>query len=290
MQYKQIGDLVLPCIGIGTWGGPWGNKEDPKRWPSNPDQDSCIEAVKSAISHGATHIDTAELYGNGFAEEIVGRAIKEVPRESLFITTKVRGSNLDYDSVLLAAEKSLERLQSGHIDLYLVHWPSPNVHISETMKAMDHLVEQGLVKHVGLSNFSLQQMIEAQKYFKGKISAVQVEYNLQRRDNGRHSKGVESEIIPYSQKSGIFVIAYKPFAGGILAKRGTSEVIDSLADKYQRTPSQITLNWLLSKKNVVTIPRTTNFSHLRDNFRSLDFKIEEEDLRLLDGLSIDDFQ
>ena len=286
MKYKTIGSLVLPCIGIGTWGGPWGKEKEPTKRPINNDNDDlCKNIIKTAIGYGITHIDTAELYGGGYAEETIGNSIQEFNRESLFITTKVKGSNLSYDTVISSAKKSLRNLKIDYIDLYLIHWPNLDIPISETMRAMDYLVNQGLIKGIGVSNFSLSQMIEAQNHSINKIVATQVEYNLQRRDNGRHCKVVESEIIPYCQDNGILIIAYKPFAGGLLLKSGTSKLLDSLAKKYQRTPSQITLAWLLSKKNVITIPRTTNLSHLKDNLDSLDLKLEAEDLLLLEKIS-----
>ena len=281
MEHKTIGNIVLPVLGVGSWDGLWGRSKRPE--PSESRDQKTTAAVVESIKRGMTHIDTAELYGDGYAEEIIGKAIKQFDRSSLFITSKVSGNHLDYRSVLNAVEGSLGR---DYIDLYLVHWPSDSIPISETMSAMNTLVDNGTIRHIGLSNFSLSQIVEAKKFCKYKFAAVQVEYNLRYRDNGRHTKGVESEVIPYCQKNGIFVVAYKPLGFGEFAKPG-NELIDRLADKYGKTTAQISLNWLLSKDNVVTIPGTTNLDHMVENLGSIGWKMEEGDLALLDEMCVD---
>lgn len=283
MEYKTLRGVTLPVLGIGSWKGRWGERERP---PYDPQRDVVTTlAIQCAIRNGITHIDTAELYGEGYAEEQIGKAITGIDRSLLFITSKVSGNHLDYNSIMSAIDGSLQRLGTNYLDLYLVHWPSDVVPISETMAAMGELVSQGKVKHIGFSNFSLSQIVEAQKYTTHRISAVQVEYNLERRDDGRHSLGVESEVIPYCQENGIFVIAYKPFAEGKFAKRGQT-FLDELADKYQKTPAQVTLNWLLSKQNIVTIPGTTNTEHITENLGAIGWEMEAADLLLLDQFRI----
>lgn len=288
MEYKTIGLISLPVLGIGSWRGIWGDAENPTQRPCyNPVRNlKTTSTIREAINHGITHLDTAELYGDGYAEEIIGGVIKGVDRSSLFITSKVKGDHLDYDSIMKAIDGSLQRLGTDYVDLYLVHWPNQNFPISETMRAMDDLVDQGKAKHIGVSNFSLSQMMEAQQCTEHKIAAVQVEYNLMSRNDGKHTKNVESEIIPYCQENGIFVMAYGPLAKGkLLEGQGVGKLLDSLTRKYEKTPSQISLNWLLSKKNLVTIFGTTNLDHMVENLGAIGWEMEPEDLKLLDSLS-----
>lgn len=288
MEFKTLRNVSIPAMGIGTWGGLWGG---PEREPIDPEKDKvCIQAIKSAIELGITHIDTAELYGGGHAEELIGQAIAGVKRAKLFITSKVSGTHLDYDSVISAAQGSLERLGIDYLDLYLVHWPDPTVPASETMAAMCDLVDKGLVKNIGVSNYSLAQMTEAQRivsFWDSRyiLIANQVEYNLAIRDEGRHSKGVESEVLPYCQAKDIFVIAYKPLARGYLARPGIKP-LDEIAEKYGKTQAQIALNWLLSKKNVVTIPKTTNIEHMKENLGAIGWEMKKEDVVLLNQAEI----
>lgn len=276
MKYKTINNITLPVLGIGTWGGPWGKDNIP-----NPlDKQICVDAIKQAITLGMTHIDTSELYGLGSAETIIGEAIQEFDRKDIFITTKVIGNHLSYESVIKAFNSSLARLKTDYVDLYLVHWPNSENPIAETMKAMNELVDKKLVRFIGVSNFSLSELKEAQKHSQHKLVANQVEYNLIRRNNGRHSKNVESEIIPYCQENDIFIISYKPLALGEFTKAGYL-LLDNLAKKYNKTQSQIALNWLLSKKNVITIPGTTNEEHMKENLGAIGWKLEKEDIKLL---------
>lgn len=239
-----------------------------------------ILAIKTAIRLGITHIDTAELYGDGHAEELVGEAIKEFDRKSLFITTKVKWSNLRYEDVISAVKRSLRRLKTDYIDLYLVHTPIRSVPIEETMKAMDYVAEYKLARFIGVSNFSVEQMEEAQQYAKNKIAANQVEYNLLIRNVGQHTKDMESKIVPYCQRNNIAVIAYRPLANGELAKPGI-RLLDELAKKYGKTQAQIAINWLISKQNVVTIPKAVKIDHIKENLGAIGWKLSEGDIQRL---------
>jgi diketogulonate reductase-like aldo/keto reductase len=240
-----------------------------------------ILAIKTAIRLGMTHIDTAELYGNGHAEELVGEAIEEFDRDKLFITTKVKWSNLKYQEVIAAAKRSLKRLKTNYIDLYLVHTPNSSIPIEETMKAMDYVAKNELARFIGVSNFSVEQMKEAQQHAENRIVANQIEYNLLVRDSGLHTKDMESKIIPYCQKNDIAVIAYRPLAYGQLAKPGIP-LLDELAEKYKKTPAQIAINWLISKPNVVTIPKAVKIEHIKENLGAIGWHLGEEDMHRLD--------
>lgn len=276
MEFKILSDNVkIPVLGIGTW--DIGGEREKDTFHDKED----IYAIKTAIKLGMTHIDTAEMYGNGHTEELVGEAISGFDRKNLFITTKVSPEHLRYSDVISSAKKSLKRLKTSYIDLYLIHAPNPNIPLKETMSAMDFLVEKKLVRFIGVSNFSVEQMKEAQVNSKNKIVANQVEYNLLRRNDATLAPNVESKIIPYCQKNNIIVIAYQPIARGELAKPGF-EILDRLAEKYNKTQAQIAINWLISKKNVVTIPKASNIKHLKENLGAIGWKLKQEDINKLD--------
>lgn len=154
-----------------------------------------------------SHSDTAEMYGCGHSEELVGEAISGFDRKDLFITTKVSPEHLRYNDLIASAKASLRRLRTEYIDLYLIHMPNPEIPIKETMKAFDFLVESGLIRHIGVGNFSVEQMREAQMHTQNKIVANQIEYNLLARNQGMLTIDMESRIVSYCQEKGILVIA-----------------------------------------------------------------------------------
>ncbi|MEA2089409.1 MAG: aldo/keto reductase [Thermoproteota archaeon] len=276
MEFKELSDGVkIPVLGVGTWKMGGGLRAD------RTHDKECVLAVRTAIRLGMTHIDTAELYGEGHAEELVGEAIQGFRREQLFITTKVKAENLLYNDVISAIKRSVKRLRTSYVDLYLIHAPNPEIPIKETMKAMDYLVENKLTRFIGVSNFSVEQIKEAQKYARNKIVANQIEYNLLTRNRGQFTNGMESKIVPYCQKNGITVIAYRPLAKGELAKLGI-KLLDELAEKYGKTQVQIALNWLISKPNIVTIPKAVKIEHIKENLGAIGWRLSEEDMRRLD--------
>lgn len=279
MEYKKIKNLILPVLGLGTWqiGG--------RLEADYSEDDKSIQAIKDAIKLGYTHIDTAEIYGDGHCEELIGTAIKSFNRDSLFITTKVRKSKLKYGDVIKSAKASLQRLQIKCIDLFLIHAPNPDVPINETMEAFDFLVKNKLVKHIGVSNFQVEQLINAQKYTKNKIVCNQIEYSLLTRNKGRFggNKNMESKTIPYCQENKIFVVAERPIEKGLILE--DHKILDKLEKKYNKTKAQIAINWLITKKNIITIPKSTNIHHLKENLGSIGWTLEEKDIKLLDNIS-----
>lgn len=165
MVYKELFDgAQIPGVGFGTWemGG--------RSQPNTLQDDKEIEAIRTAIDKGITHIDTAEKYGNGHSEEMIRQAIKDKERKKLFISSKVSPAHLRYDDVLHAAEKSLKRLNTGYLDMYLIHQYNPEISLSETMKAMNRLVDEKMVRYIGVSNFQVRQMREAQYYSSQQIA------------------------------------------------------------------------------------------------------------------------
>ena len=277
MEFKRLTSTIkIPVLGLGTWvmGG--------ERETVTTDDKKNIRAIRTAVELGMSHIDTAEMYGCGHSEELVGEAISGFDRKGLFITTKVSPEHLRYNDVIASAEASLRRLRTEHIDLYLVHIPNPEIPIKEAMKAFDFLVERELVRHIGVSNFSVEQMKEAQIHTQNKIVANQIEYNLLSRNQGMLTRNMESKIIPYCQENGIVVIAWMPLARGRLVRSGF-EILDELAEKYCKTRAQISINWLISQKSVVTIPKTSNVKHLKENLGAIGWSLDKDDTCRLDS-------
>ena len=281
MEYKVIGNVKIPVLGLGTWliGGD--------TTPDYSEDEQAIQAIKSAIDLGYDHIDTAEYYGNGHCEELVGKAIKDIDRQSLFITSKVWTTNLNYNDVISSAKRSLQRMGTDYIDLYLIHSPSSTIPIKKTMSAFDYLVDNKMVKYIGVSNFKASQLKEAQKYAKHKIVANQIEYSLLTRNIGKYSgnRDMESKTIPYCQENDIIIMAERPIERGLILK--SHPLLDSLEKKYKKTKAQIAMNWLISKKNVVTIPKSTNLNHLKENLGSIGWQMDKSDIELLDEIKFD---
>ncbi len=260
--------MKIPLLGMGTWGMGGKFEKDTGNF------DESVAALRFGLDLGIKLIDVAEIYGGGLSEEIVGQAIKGYPRKDIFIISKVWKTNLKYDEVLRALKGILTRLQTDYIDLYLIHYPSEEgVPLAETMRAMESLLDDGLIKNIGVSNFDVALMEEAQKNLKrGRISANQIEYSLTQRS-------AEKNVIPFCKNHGIKVIAYRPLARGTLGFAG-SKAVDSLVKKYQKTPAQIALNWIISQ-NMVAIPGALKPEHIKENSGALGWKLDDADIKLL---------
>ncbi len=277
MKTKKLADgSEIPALGFGTWemGGRM-SKDD-------TEDEKYIGAIQNAIAIGFRHIDTAEMYGNGHTETLVAQAIKDSSRNSLYLTSKVKKENLAYKDLIAACEKSLDRLQTDYLDLYLVHHPNPDIPAKETFKALDELMKKRLIRRYGVSNYNAAQLEEALKYAKNPIVTNQIEYNLHTRNEGAFNINMEKSIIPYCLENNILVMAWRPLVKGEL--QTGHPVLETMAVKYGKTPNQIALNWLISKKSFATIVKATSKNHIRENFASADFSIEEEDIKVLDYL------
>ena len=261
---KNLGDteLKIPEIGLGTWNYSGG-----------------VEPLKAGIKLGANLIDTAEGYYN---EEVVGEAVKDI-RDEVFIATKVSGRHLGYEDVLWACENSLKKLGTDYIDLYQVHWPNNAFPIQETMEAMEKLVDEGVVMHVGVSNFSVRQFKEAQHYFPNyKIQSNQVRYNLNDRE-------IEDELLPYCVENKITILAYTPLDSGQLCNTGKSisekyRVLNEIAEKNKKTPGQVALNWCIKHENVVAIPKSNSVERTMENCGSSGWYLADKEMIKLDSL------
>ena len=236
-----------------------------------------VEALRLGLGLGMTLIDTAEMYGAGHSEEVVSKALEDW-RKPVFVASKVSPSHFAHDDLLRSAGKSLERLRRKQIDLYQLHWPNTRVPISQTMKAMEKLVHDGLVRYIGVSNFSVAQMREAQAALsKEEIVSNQVEYSLV-------DKAVEEEILPYCQKERLTLIAYSPLGQGRIASgRGESfTVLDRVAARLGKSRSQIALNWLLQHESVVVIPKASDKTHVTENASASGWKLSAKDFQEVD--------
>lgn len=254
---------MVSTIGMGAWG--LGNSHD------TTVRESEVKSLRRGIELGLNLIDTAEIYGEGRSEQLVGQAIKE-NRERVFLATKVSEYHLKYDDVIEACDGSLARLNVGCIDLYQVHWPNPSVPIRETMKAMEHLAIEGKVKHIGVSNFSVDDIEKARACLsRHEIVSNQVKYSLL-------SRKAEESIIPYCEREKITVIAYSPLErGGIPSAR----IPKHLLTNYQLTAAQLLLNWVTHREGVVAIPKAAKIGHVEENAKSIEQKLSSEDLNLL---------
>jgi diketogulonate reductase-like aldo/keto reductase len=220
-------------------------------------------------------IDTAEMYGAGHSEELIGEAIKGI-REKVFIATKVLPTNFRYEDVIKACERSLLRLKTSYIDLYQLHWPNPSIPIKETMRAMEKLVNEGKIRYIGISNFSVEETIEAMNALsKYEIVSNQVEYSLLVRD-------IEKDLLDFCRKNKITVIAYSPLARGELLKGKYYEFLSKIGKKYNKTAAQVALNWLIIKENVVAIPKAFSKAKIVENMGAYGWKLSDEDLKAID--------
>lgn len=278
MDYKKLVDgTPVPVLGLGTW-AMGGNLS-----PSRKNDEAEIRAIRLAVELGYTHIDTAEMYGAGHTEELVGSAIEGFNRAELFITSKVLPEHLRYQDVLAAAGRTLERLKTDYVDLYLVHIPNPHIPIEETMQAMDQLQDEGIARHIGVSNFTAAQLEEAQRYAAHPITVNQIQYNLLTRNRrGHYIAHVESDVIPSCLEHGVLVVAYEPLARGKLVAPAPDRVAQT-ARKYGKTPAQLAINWLITKPSIVTIVKSSNEKHLKENLGALGWQLEADDLALLDA-------
>ena len=272
MEFRDLGKTgkQIPVVGMGTWEIGGGMMNNASR------DEEAVEALILGLELGMTLVDTAEMYGAGHSEEVVSRAL-DGGRERVFVASKVSPSHFAYDDVLRSAKRSLERLKIKEMDLYQLHWPNPRVPIEETMRAMEKLVRDGIIRHIGVSNFSVTQMKEAQASLsREQIVSNQVEYSLL-------DRSIEPDVLPYCQQEGVTVIAYSPLGKGRIPKGrgGSFKVLDEIAAKYGKSRSQVALNWLLNHESVVVIPKAIDKEHVRENAEVVGWRLSPEDSKKL---------
>jgi len=263
MELKELGKtgVRVPEIGIGVWRYSGG-----------------VEPLRAGIAMGAVLIDSAEIYGT---EEVVAQAISGM-RERIMLATKVSGQHLKYDEVLRAAEASLKRLRTNYIDLYQIHWPNSWVPIQETMRAMETLVDRGLVRYIGVSNFSAAELHQARLAMsQHPIVSNQVLYNLNRRE-------IEGQLLPYCEANGITIIAFTPLDDGRLARRSRyprnpqgQQALEWVAAQTGKTLAQVALNWVVWRPSVITIPKSNHTARVAENCGASGWRLTREHYELL---------
>ncbi len=254
----------VPALGQGTWH----MGENRRRIAEE------AAAVRLGIELGMTLIDTAEMYGSGGAEEMVARAAEGM-RDELFIVSKVYPHNASRAGVVAACERSLERLRTDRIDLYLLHWRG-SIPLAETLDGFERLVREGKIRHYGVSNFDRADMAEWAALKGGdKVAADQVLYNLS-------CRGPEWDLLPWCRERGIAIMAYTPLGqGGLLRDRTLAEI----ARRHGATPAQVALAWLLRQPGTIVIPKAARLEHVRENRGALNVVLTDEDLVALDRAS-----
>jgi diketogulonate reductase-like aldo/keto reductase len=275
--------VKVPIVGQGTWliedsgGRGIGRRND--------DNSLEVKSLRLGLELGMTHIDTAEMYGNGKAEELVGEAIAAaVRREDVFLVSKVLPSNASYERTIKSCKQSLKHLNTDYLDLYLLHWPSGSHAISETMHAMERLVSDGLVRYIGVSNFGVGELKEAEKALRNeRIACNQVLHHLGYR-------GIENSILPYCTEQEIAVVGYSPFGhdGGLFSHSQSNSklrLLGEIAKSHGKTPRQVALNFLtgVHPTNIFTIPKASNPNHVRENSEGVGWDLAEEEIASIDN-------
>jgi diketogulonate reductase-like aldo/keto reductase len=268
MKYETIHNFALPKIGFGTWQIGGESSADPKV------DTASLAALRSALEIGYTHFDTAEMYASGHAEELLGKAVhsSQIKREAVFITSKVSPEHLNYDDVLKSCEKSLRRLQMDYIDLYLIHWPRVGMKLEEIFRALNKLVRDGKVKHLGVSNFNLKYLKQSQTFSETPIITNQIPYRLP-----DHSY-VKNGVLEYCQQNNILVTAYSPVK---FRSMRVNKTLGEIAKAYSATPFQIALAWLVMQPRVITIPMSFDPQHIKENFDAAEISLSADEMSRL---------
>ncbi|GGI19472.1 aldo/keto reductase [Oxalicibacterium faecigallinarum] len=252
----------VPVLGQGTWY----MGDHPSRRAAE------IATLREGLDLGMTLIDTAEMYGDGLSEELVGEAIQG-RRDEVFLVSKVLPSNASRNGTIAACERSLRRLGTDCIDLYLLHWRG-RTPFAETIAAFEQLQDAGKIKRWGVSNMDVRDMQELARASGGEAMATnQVLYNLTRR-------GIEFDLLPQAQQRGLPLMAYSPIEQGRLAHYPE---VQEIADRHYATPAQVALAWVLRQQGVIAIPKASSVEHVRENHAALKLELTAEDLEELDA-------
>ncbi|QES88626.1 aldo/keto reductase [Rhizosphaericola mali] len=263
MKKITIAGQHILALGQGTWN--MGDHYDTRR--------SEMDALRFGVDNGLTLIDTAEMYGNGRSESLVGEAIKDI-RNQVVLVSKVIPSNASLTGTIKACEQSLKRLQTDYLDLYLLHWQGIYP-FEETIEAFEILAKDGKIKFWGVSNLDISEMQYIQTIKNGHhCNTDQVLYNLTRR-------GIEYDLLPWCQKNALPIMAYSPIEQNRLLEE---KVVVAIANKHQATPAQIALAWILQNEDVIPIPKASTIAHVQENLGCFDIQLSEEDNILLNNI------
>ncbi|AMN50436.1 aldo/keto reductase [Psychrobacter sp. P2G3] len=259
---RTAGQANIPVLGLGTW--------------QSTGQD-CVDVVSQGLKMGYEHIDTAQAYDN---EKEVGQGIKQsgISRDKFFLTTKIFPDDMKFqpEKLIAAAKRSLENLDTDYVDLLLLHWPDDRVPLSETIPALCELQKQGLTRNIGVSNFNIANIIEAKKYADVPIVVNQVEF---------HPFIKQNTLQAFLNNHHILLEAYSPLARGDVFD---NEVIKEIAEKHGVTPAQISLAWILSDKDRIAIPKTSNPEHLQGNLDAINVQLSADELEKICSLARSD--
>lgn len=253
MKYETANGVEVPALGLGTW--------------QLTGQD-CTTAVETALDVGYRHIDTAQVYGNE-AEVGDGIAAADVNREEIFLTTKLDTRNRSYQRVVDSTRESLDKLGTDYVDLLLIHQPNYLTRASheETLRAMADLVEEGLVRHVGVSNFGVEKLKHAREVSDVPILTDQVQY---------HPYWDQRKLLDYCRVHDVLLTAYSPLARGSVL---SDPILERIGTAYGKSPAQVALRWLLQQDGVVTIPKATSREHIEANLDVFDFRLTDAEMR-----------
>lgn len=257
--------VAVPVIGQGTW----------KMGDARGKRAAEIEALRLGLDLGLTHIDTAEMYGRGGAEEVIAEAIRDRRREDLFLVSKVLPVNASRKGTIAACDASLRRLGVDHLDLYLLHWPGSHP-IADTMGAMEDLVAAGKIRFLGVSNFAVEEMREAMAALgRERLACNQVLYNL-------GNRGIEVDLIPFCAAEDIAVVGYTAFGNLPTSRSKGGRVLEAVAQRLGRTVRQVVLAFLTRRPNLFAIPKAVQERHVREN-AAADFELDEEAIAAIDA-------
>ncbi|WP_148685263.1 aldo/keto reductase [Candidatus Nitrosocosmicus hydrocola] len=258
-------DVDVSAMGQGTWMIEGDNELQRNEF--------AIKSLQLGLDLGMTHIDTAEMYGNGIVERLVGQAING-RREEVFLASKVLPSNASYDGTLRACKRSLRRLKTNWLDLYLLHWPSLEYPIHETMHAMEKLVKEGLVRFIGVSNFNVEELKKAESALQDEsIACNQVLYHL-------NSRGIERKLLPYCNSKKIALVGYSPFGHGNFPSPNSNkgQLLAEIAGRHHKTLHQVALNFMVNHTKIFTIPKANNLDHVKENSESICWSLTADEI------------
>ncbi len=254
----------VPVIGQGTW------------HLEHDDPDEALAALDAGLDAGMTHIDTAELYGSGRVEELIAPLVRR-RRDEIFLVSKVLPSNASYEGTLKACERTLGRLGTDYLDVYLLHWRG-STPLEETFRAFDALLESGKIRAFGVSNFDVDDLEDAVALVgEGRLACNQVLYHL-------NERAIESRVIPWCREHGVAVVAYSPFGSGRFPPLGTGggRVLASIAERRNVSPRQVALAFLVQQGQVFAIPKAASVEHVLDNASAGDLELTRAEMRALD--------
>ena len=255
----------VPMIGQGTWNVPTRGAR----------ADEAKHALRRGIELGMVHVDSAEMYGDGAAERLVGEAIAGLPREQLFLVSKVLPTNATYEGTIRACEASLKRMRVDYLDCYLLHWRG-SVPLGETMRALERLVRDGKTRALGVSNFDVADLEEAAAALEAEsIACNQILYHLGERT-------AETHEMPYCREHGIAIVGYTPFGRGDWADRAGGRVVDEIARKHGVTPHAVILAFLTREPANFTIPKSSTIEHVEANAAAGDLRLDDAELAAID--------